>query len=60
MKSKKLPKNKKAAVKAEFSFRERRFGDIDFKNLKHPVLPKGFTQTLPGPPGWQYKLDPGK
>ena len=26
---------------------------------KHPKPIPGYKATLPGPPGWQYKIDPG-
>ena len=41
-------------------FRERRLCDIDFKKIKHPVPDKNYKATLPGPPGWQYKINPGQ
>jgi len=41
-------------------FRERTFGEILRKKLRHPKVDKNYKATLPGPPGWQYKIDPGK
>ena len=39
-------------------FRERRLRDIEL-NPKHPKPIPGHKATLPGPPGWQYKENPG-
>lgn len=39
-------------------FRERRFRDINLLP-KHPKPIPGYKATLPGPPGWQVKQDPG-
>ena len=44
----------------EIKFRERRLGDIDFGKIQHPKPPKDYKPTLPGPPGWQSKIDPGE
>lgn len=52
-------KSKKAGA-VEIQFRERRLCDIDFTKIEHPVPNKDYKATLPGPPGWQYKIDPGK
>jgi hypothetical protein len=53
-------RKKKASKKEEvrLNFRERKFRDIDL-NPKHPDPIPGFVPTLPGPPGWMQKLNPG-
>jgi len=55
----KMPK-KKNEKRTVLRFRERKFGDIDFSKVKHPKPGKDYKATLPGPPGWQYKIDPGR
>ena len=39
-------------------FRERRLSDINLLP-KHPKPIPGYKATLPGPPGWKQKQDPG-
>lgn len=39
-------------------FRERPLKDFNLQP-KHPKPIPGYKATLPGPPGWQYKIDPG-
>ena len=53
-------KKKSPSEKADIQFRERRLGSIDFSKIKHPKPNKDYQATLPGPPGWQYKIDPGQ
>ena len=57
----KRPVKKKRKTKGvEIEFRERRLCDIDFSKIKHPRPHPDYKATLPGPPGWQYKIDPGR
>ena len=53
----KKKKKKVPAKELEIQFRERRFKDL--KPVRHPKPIPGYQATLPGPPGWQYKIDPG-
>ena len=53
-------KNSKKGEPVEIQFRERRLSGIDFSKIKHPKPNKDYKATLPGPPGWQYKIDPGQ
>ncbi len=53
-------KKRKASGAVKIKFRERRLGEIDFSKLRHPKPNKDYKATLPGPPGWQYKIDPGQ
>ncbi len=52
------PLRRKTESDTKVKFRERRLSDI-VKGLKHPKPIPGYKSTLPGPPGWQYKQDPG-
>ncbi len=56
----KSSRKKKPSEKVEIEFRERRLANIDFTKIKHPKVNKDYKATLPGPPGWQYKIDPGQ
>ena len=60
MKNKKSAKSSKRSKSEEvkIKFRERKFRDINL-TPEHPDPVPGFIPTLPGPPGWQYKLNPG-
>lgn len=59
---KKSVKNKKKSSKEKvpdgFVFRERPWKEIDLLP-KHPPMIPGYKATLPGPPGWKQKQDPG-
>ena len=52
-------KSKKAET-LEIKFRERKLASINFSKIQHPKPDPGCKATLPGPPGWQYKVDPGE
>ena len=56
-----MKKQNKKSTAWEFpvEFRERRLGDILSKKLRHPKPNPKYKATLAGPPGWQYKDDPG-
>lgn len=60
MPAKKKAKKKKSAAKNPdgIVFRERAWKDIDLLP-KHPAPIPGYKATLPGPPGWKQKQDPG-
>ena len=53
----KKKKSKKIAQETALKFRERKIRDIP-KELKHPDPLPGFIPTLPGPPGWDSKMNP--
>ena len=53
-----MPKKKVKPEKTGLVFRQRRLKDINL-NPKHPKPIPGHKATLPGPPGWQYKENPG-
>lgn len=57
-----MKKKAKKTVKAKQNeekliFRERKLRDIP-KKLNHPDPIPGFLPTLPGPPGWDSKMNP--
>ena len=60
MKSKKASpkKTSKEKIPDGLVFRERRLCDINLLP-KHPKPIPGYKATLPGPPGWKQKQDPG-
>lgn len=66
MKKKKSPKPAarkktsyiKVAKGLQIEVRERKFSEINL-NPAHPDPIPGFVPTLPGPPGWMQKLNPG-
>lgn len=62
MAKKKTAKKKKSTASKALPdgvvFRERAWKDIDLLP-KHPPQIPGYKATLPGPPGWKQKQDPG-
>lgn len=56
--AKKKKKSAKEMVPDGFVFRERAWKDINLLPEHPPKIP-GYKATLPGPPGWKQKQDPG-